>query len=137
MIAYVGLGANLGDAPATLAWALGALDALPATRVRARSSLYKSAPQDCAPEFAAEVFGHPEVGVLPRLVHSRFGLHVVEVLAREPGTQPPFEAVQAAVALSLRQMGYATTLRQCLQLLAADFEVEGVDLDRAASPLVQ
>ncbi len=93
--------------------------------------------EDCAPEFAAEVFGHPEVGVLPRLVHSRFGLHVVEVLAREPGTQPPFEAVQAAVALSLRQMGYATALRQCLQLLAADFEVEGVDLDRAASPLVQ
>lgn len=93
--------------------------------------------EDCAPEFAAEVFGHAEVGVLPRLVHSRFGLHVVEVLAREAGTQPPFESVHAAVALSLRQVGYATALRQCLQLLAADFAVEGVDLDRAASPLVQ
>ena len=34
---------------------------------------------DCAPEFAREIFGRPEVGVLPRLVHSRFGLHVVEV----------------------------------------------------------
>ena len=31
---------------------------------------------DCAPEFAKELFGHAEVGVLPRLVHSRFGLHV-------------------------------------------------------------
>jgi hypothetical protein len=30
-----------------------------------------------------------EVGVLPRLVHSRFGLHVVEVLAREPGRCRP------------------------------------------------
>ena len=40
---------------------------------------------DCAPEFARELFGHVEVGVLPRLVHSRFGLHVVEVLAREAG----------------------------------------------------
>src|SRR5579864_777855 len=29
---------------------------------------------DCAPEFARELFGHVEVGVLPRLVHSRFGL---------------------------------------------------------------
>jgi hypothetical protein len=42
----------------------------------------------CAPEFAREIFGKPEVGVLPRLVHSRFGLHVVEVLAREPGLEP-------------------------------------------------
>ncbi len=38
---------------------------------------------DCAPEFASEVFGHPEVGVLPRLVRSRFGFHVVEVLERD------------------------------------------------------
>jgi peptidyl-prolyl cis-trans isomerase C len=36
------------------------------------------APDDCAPEFGREIFGKPEVGVLPRLVHSRFGLHVVE-----------------------------------------------------------
>ncbi len=46
---------------------------------------------DCAPEFARELFGHVEVGVLPRLVHSRFGLHVVEVLEREPGVAQPFE----------------------------------------------
>ena len=46
---------------------------------------------DCAPEFARELFGHAEVGVLPRLVHSRFGLHVVEVLQREPGIVQPFE----------------------------------------------
>jgi peptidyl-prolyl cis-trans isomerase C len=30
--------------------------------------------------------GPREIGVLPRLVATRFGLHVVEVLAREPGT---------------------------------------------------
>jgi peptidyl-prolyl cis-trans isomerase C len=45
-------------------------------------------PADCAPEFARELFGHVEVGVLPRLVHSRFGLHVVEVLEREGGVVP-------------------------------------------------
>jgi len=92
---------------------------------------------DCAPEIASEVFGRSEVGVLPRLVHSRFGLHVVEVLARESGSQPAYETVQAAVAQSLRQLGYATALRQRLQRLAAEFEVEGVDLDRADSPLLQ
>lgn len=92
---------------------------------------------DCAPEFASEVFAHTEVGVLPRLVHSRFGLHVVEVLAREPGTLPAFEAVRPAVAQALRQQGFATALRQLLQLLAGRTEVEGIDLDRADTPLVQ
>ena len=37
---------------------------------------------DCVAEFAREIFGKVEIGVLPRLVHSRFGLHVVEVQAR-------------------------------------------------------
>jgi peptidyl-prolyl cis-trans isomerase C len=92
---------------------------------------------DCAPEFARELFGHTEVGVLPRLVHSRFGLHVVEVLAREAGVQPSFEAVHAAVAQSLRQQSFATALRQYLQLLAGQARVQGVDLDAAATPLVQ
>lgn len=47
--AFVGLGANLGDAPAMLAWAVRALADLPASRVSAVSSLYRSAPQDCEP----------------------------------------------------------------------------------------
>ena len=92
---------------------------------------------DCAPEFAREVFGHVEVGVLPRLVHSRFGLHVVEVLAREPGVAQSFEAVRGAVAMSLRQQAYVTALRQYLRLLAGEAAVEGMDLDAADMPLVQ
>jgi len=94
-------------------------------------------PTDCAPEFARELFGHVEVGVLPRLVHSRFGLHVVEVLARSGGVAQPFEAVRGAVAMALRQQAWVTALRQCLQLLAGQARVEGVDLDAADSPLVQ
>ncbi len=93
--------------------------------------------RDCAPEFAREVFGKPEIGVLPRLMHSRFGLHVVVVVARTPGTVPPFEAVRGAVALALRQQGFVTALRQYLQVLAGDARIEGVDLDSATTPLVQ
>jgi len=92
---------------------------------------------DCAPEFAREVFGKPEVGVLPRLVHSRFGLHVVEVLVREPGVVPAFESVKSAVAQALRQQTFTTALRQYLQLLAGQAQIEGVDLDASATPLVQ
>jgi peptidyl-prolyl cis-trans isomerase C len=93
--------------------------------------------EDCAPEFARELFGRAEVGVLPRLVHSRFGLHVVEVLAREPGTVPAFETVRPAVAQALRQQAFTTALRQYLQLLVGQARLDGVDLDAAAKPLVQ
>jgi peptidyl-prolyl cis-trans isomerase C len=94
-------------------------------------------PADCAPEFAREIFGHVEIGVLPRLVHSRFGLHVVEVLEREGGEPQSFASVRGAVAMALRQQTYVTALRQCLQLLAGQATVEGVDLDAAQTPLVQ
>ena len=92
---------------------------------------------DCAPEFARELFGHVEVGVLPRLVHSRFGLHVVEVLAREPGVAQAFDSVRAAVANSLRQQAFVTALRQYLSLLAGKATLEGVALAAADTPLVQ
>lgn len=43
---FVGLGANLGDAAATVRAAFDALNELPGTRCVARSSLYRSAPID-------------------------------------------------------------------------------------------
>ncbi len=93
--------------------------------------------EECAPEFAREVFGSAEVGVLARLVHSRFGLHVVEVCEREAGRPLAFEEVRASVALLLRQQAWVNALRQYLQLLAGTAELEGVQLDAADTPLVQ
>jgi len=93
--------------------------------------------EDCAPEFARELFGRVEVGVLPRLVHSRFGLHIVEVLERRPGVAQPFEAVRGAVEMALRQQAFVTALRQYLSVLAGAAVVEGVELDAADTPLVR
>jgi len=92
---------------------------------------------DCAEEFAREVFAQDTIGVLPRLVHSRFGLHVVEVIARESGITPAFDDVRGAVALALRQQAWVNALRQYLQLLAGAAVLEGVTLDAADTPLVQ
>lgn len=50
--AFVALGANLGDAAAALDSAFAALDALPATRLVARSGVYRTAP--------IGVTGHPD-----------------------------------------------------------------------------
>jgi 2-amino-4-hydroxy-6-hydroxymethyldihydropteridine diphosphokinase len=55
-VAYVGLGANLGDARATLENAFAALAALPDTRLTARSAFYVTAPVDAAgPDFTNAV----------------------------------------------------------------------------------
>lgn len=92
---------------------------------------------DCAPEFAHEVFGKPEVGVLPRLVQTRFGFHIVEVLARESGHNPAFDEVKSAVAQVIRQSSYITALSQYLRVLASHADIQGVELNAADSPLLQ
>lgn len=92
---------------------------------------------DCVAEFAREIFGKPEIGVLSRLVRSRFGLHVVEVCERDPGRSVSFREARAAVITQLRNQSWANALRQYLQLLAGAADLQGVALDAANSPLVQ
>lgn len=96
---------------------------------------------DCAPEFAAALFAQDEasqhIGVLPRLVSTRFGFHIVRVEAREAGQRQSFDAVQAGIALTLRQQAYVTALRQYLNLLAGAARLEGLELEGADSPLLQ
>jgi len=92
---------------------------------------------DCAPEFARELFGRTEIGVLPQLLHSRFGLHIVAIDAREPGRLPAFEQIREAVALRMRQLHEISALRQYLQALAFEARLRGVDLQQPQSPLVQ
>ena len=92
---------------------------------------------DCAPEFAKEVFSSAEVGVLSRLVHSRFGLHVVEVLERKSGQPVAYEQARAGVVRALQQQAWTNAVRQYLQVLAGQAQLDGVDIDTADSPLVQ
>lgn len=90
--------------------------------------------EDCAPEFAREIFSRTEVGVLPRLVHSRFGFHIVEILARAPGQLPSFEAALPAVRRVIESRSFATALRQYLGRLAGSAVVAGVKLEVEDSP---
>ena len=75
--AYIGLGANVGDARRTLAVAVAALDGLPGVRVRAVSPLYRTAPVGVAdqPDFLNAVVAldapagsDPEAGAVALLV---------------------------------------------------------------------
>lgn len=97
-------------------------------------------PQDCADELADELFHKNPlrgIGLRPRLLHSRYGFHIVEVLGCKQGRQPPFEEVHQRIAVQLAQQSRAKALHQYMQLLAGAAVVEGVALEGAESPLVQ
>jgi peptidyl-prolyl cis-trans isomerase C len=98
-------------------------------------------PEDCAPELANELFHLRDsawgMGVHPRLVHSRHGLHIVEVLGRRNGTLPPFEALADRIADELALQARAIAWRQYMQILVGEAELRGISLDGAGSPLVQ
>jgi peptidyl-prolyl cis-trans isomerase C len=98
-------------------------------------------PEACAPELANELFFQTDsrwgMGVHPRLVHTRFGLHIIEVLGRKKGQLPEFEQVRDQIASRLALQSRSTALRQYMQLLVGQAQVEGVELEGADSPLVQ
>lgn len=58
---------------------------------------------DMAPEFERAVLEGELLGVLPDLVSTRFGFHVVLVARRIPGRTVPFDEARAEVAAFLRQ----------------------------------
>lgn len=97
-------------------------------------------PQDCAPELAQFLFmqeGGIAKGLQPRLVHSRFGLHIVNVLDQRPGELASFAQVQSRVASELTLQSRATALRHYMLLLVGQAQVLGIALEGASSPLMQ
>lgn len=98
-------------------------------------------PEDCAPELANELFQQKHaqwgLGVHPRLVHTRYGFHIIEVLERRKGKLAGFDQVRARIAAQLALQARARALHQYMLLLAGQAEVEGIDLGAAQTPLVQ
>lgn len=98
-------------------------------------------PDDCAPELANELFhlqhAQTGTGVHPRLFHTRFGFHIIDVLERRSGIQPAYEDVRERIAALLTMQSRARALHQYMSLLVGEAEIEGVALEGADSPLVQ
>ncbi|HET7562492.1 MAG TPA: peptidylprolyl isomerase [Rhodanobacteraceae bacterium] len=93
---------------------------------------------ETVPEFDKALFGDATtIGILPKLVTTRHGFHIISIDQRIEGKQLPFDFVRDDVAAELRRRSEARALSQYVRLLAGNAELEGVDLDAAASPLVQ
>ncbi|WP_049621283.1 peptidylprolyl isomerase [Frateuria defendens] len=90
-----------------------------------------------APEFEQALFGNTVLGILPQLIKTRFGFHIVAVDQRVPGEQLPFEQVSERVAEDLCRDAEARALSLYVRVLAGHAELQGVQLDVTALPLMQ
>lgn len=103
VVAYIALGGNLGQARATVRSAMEQIAALPQTRLRARSSLYSSAPIDATgPDFINAVMAVDTRLTAPELL-SR--LQQIETLA---GRERPYLNAPRTLDLDLLLYGNAS-----------------------------
>jgi peptidyl-prolyl cis-trans isomerase C len=89
------------------------------------------------PEFERVIFSLGSGETAPRLVESRFGLHIVRVEQRVEGHTLPFEMVQDQLALFLAEQVRTRALKQYLKILVGQANIQGVELEGVQTPLVQ
>ena len=100
MTAYIGLGANLGDASATIQAAFVDIERLPQTQPAARSPLYRSAPIDSSgPDYVNAV-----MAVTTRLDPEQLLVHL-QAIERERGRERPYRNAPRSLDLDLLLYG--------------------------------
>lgn len=89
------------------------------------------------PEFEAALFEDTTIGILPKLVKTRYGFHIVAVDHRVPGEILPFAVARPRIEQRLKEAVESRALAQYITLLAGEAELSGVELNAASTPLVQ
>jgi 2-amino-4-hydroxy-6-hydroxymethyldihydropteridine diphosphokinase len=97
---FVGLGANLGDAEATVQAAFEALARLPGTRCVARSALYRSAPVDAQGEDYINAVAQLQTKMLPAVL-----LKALQAIEERFGRERPYRNAPRTLDLDLLLYG--------------------------------
>lgn len=127
--------AELARKPADFAGLARAHSACPSRE--SGGNLGQITPGSTVAEFESALRTLEPGAIAPEPVESRFGCHVVRLERRIEGRELPFELVADRIAAYLRDRVLRTATAQYLQVLAGKADVQGVELIRAASPLVQ
>jgi len=70
-------------------------------------------------------------------VETQYGFHVIRLDRRVDGETLPFEAVQEKIADYLADKVFHKAVHQFVSLLAGHADIQGVDIERTTSPLLQ
>jgi peptidyl-prolyl cis-trans isomerase C len=90
------------------------------------------------PEFEAALLATGAGELHGAVVETRYGFHVLRVLARAEGREVPFDDARERVAAWLREAAWRRAAHQYMALLASRAAVEGIVLSAGADgPLVQ
>lgn len=100
VLAYVGLGANLGDLPSTLRAALVAIAALPETRLTAVSAAYRTAPVEAGGPDYLNAVARIETALAPEALLD--GLQAIE---QAHGRERPYRNAPRTLDLDLLLYG--------------------------------
>lgn len=92
---------------------------------------------DTVPEFEKVIFAAEENHIVPRLVETRFGLHIVQIGRKLAGNLLPFDQVASKIADAMQRASHDHALRQYLQLMVGQAQISGIELAGADTPLVQ
>ncbi|MGV0820212.1 peptidylprolyl isomerase [Martelella sp. AMO21009] len=100
-------------------------------------NLGQLSPGSTVPEFEAVLMRLPEGELVGSPVETRYGFHIIRMDRRIEGAQLPFEAVQPRIAAWLEAAAWSKAVAQFIAVLAAEAEIEGIDIAGADGPLVQ
>ena len=108
---FVGLGANLGDAAASVRAALAQLGELPQTRLIAASSLYRSAPLDAAGPDYINAVAELRTSLAPEAL-----LAELQALEQRHGRQRPYHHAPRTLDVDLLLYGERSVATSALTL---------------------
>lgn len=92
---------------------------------------------ETVPELETILLSLEEGQLCPVPVRTRYGYHVVRLERRISGERLPFDAVHDSIRAYLEERVWRHAVRQFIQLLIGEAEIEGVNLEGTVSPLVQ
>lgn len=92
---------------------------------------------ETAPEIETFLIAMESGQMCPIPVETDYGVHVLKLDQRLEGRQFAFEEVEAQIARDLNAVAWRRAVSGYISLLAASADVQGHDIKKASSPLVQ
>lgn len=82
---------------------------------------------DTVPEFEAALDGLAPGEIAPEPVATRFGLHIIRLDARAPGSVLPYDAVAPQIREMLEKQAWALAAKAFVGSLVAKADIDGID----------
>ena len=100
-------------------------------------NLGQVSPGQTTPAFEAALHALEPGEITREPVETSYGLHIVRLDRRTDGTTLPFAIVHQKIADYLADAVFHKAVHQFVAVLAGQADIEGIEIERATSPLVQ